>query len=458
MRAWRWRSAGIVLLAIVTLTQATPANALTGALDQLSPPDACVSDDGTAGDCEDGAALVGASWVTVAPGGRHVYATSKDDNAIVTFGRDRTTGDLDMLSCISDSGAGSCDDGVGLDRVRNLAISANGKNVYAIAGFSNALTIFRRNRSTGELTQLGGTSGCIADTGTTECADGNALGEPEAVVVSRDGRNVYVASGLSNAVAVFKRNTRNGALRQLAGADGCISEGGALGCEAGAALTAPYAMAISPDGRSIYVAAGVSNAVAALSRNARTGKLDQPGGTDACVSDTGSGGCENGFALQVPEGVAVSRDGKNVYVTSGGSSSVAAFSRNRQTSALDQLQGVDACVSESGGDGCEDGSLLNNARALAVSADGKTVYVAAGGSNAIVALNRTPTGALDQIVGVDGCVSETGDTGACENGVALLGPDSVAVSQDGRRRNRTLHVYVASTGSNAVDAFSRAQS
>ena len=44
-----------------------------------------------------------------------------------------------------------------------------------------------------------------------------------AVVVSPDGKNVYVASR-GNAVAVFSRNTTTGILTQLSGTAGCIDE------------------------------------------------------------------------------------------------------------------------------------------------------------------------------------------------------------------------------------------
>ena len=59
----------------------------------------------------------------------------------------------------------------------------------------------------GALSQLGGTSGCVSEDGWGgECADGKALDSAGAVAVSPDGRNVYVASFLSDAVAAFDRD------------------------------------------------------------------------------------------------------------------------------------------------------------------------------------------------------------------------------------------------------------
>ena len=58
-----------------------------------------------------------------------------------------------------------------------------------------------------------------------------ALREPapflgsNAVAISPDGKNVYVASSRSDAIAVFRRNARTGRLAQRSGAAGCIAGG-----------------------------------------------------------------------------------------------------------------------------------------------------------------------------------------------------------------------------------------
>jgi DNA-binding beta-propeller fold protein YncE len=69
--------------------------------------------------------------------------------------------------------------------------------------------------------------------------------------------------------------------------------------------------------------------VAAFARDRRTGALTQLPGTDACVSEDGAGGaCADGVGLIVADSVAVSRDGRNVYVASEGNA-VAVFARDR---------------------------------------------------------------------------------------------------------------------------------
>ncbi len=95
-------------------------------------------------------------------------------------------------------------------------------------------------------------------------------------------------------------------------------------------------MAVSPDGKSVYVASQgyapqgyppSGHGVARLTRNPTTGAITQPAGTAGCVSEDGSGPCADGHALNRPYSVAVSPDGKSVYVASIGSSAVVRFKR-----------------------------------------------------------------------------------------------------------------------------------
>jgi DNA-binding beta-propeller fold protein YncE len=123
---------------------------------------------------------------------------------------------------------------------------------------------------TGALTQLPGTDAWVSEDGTGgACADGVALDDPRAVAVSRDGRHVYAASVFSSAVAVFARDRKSGALKQLAGTDACVSDDGTGGaCADGVALGSPSVVAVSPDGGNAYVASGIDgNAVAVFARD-----------------------------------------------------------------------------------------------------------------------------------------------------------------------------------------------
>jgi DNA-binding beta-propeller fold protein YncE len=342
-------------------------------------------------------------------------------------------------------------------------VSPDGKNVYAATNGSDAVSVFSRNQTTGALTQLAGTDGCVSETGTGgACAKGSALDGARYVTVSPDGKNVYVASYFGNAVAIFSRNETTGALTQLAGTDGCISETGTGGaCADGTALNRTRTVAVSPDGKNVYVASQIAHwgeqpanrgAVSVFSRDQATGALTQLPGIDGCVSETGTGGaCTDGTALARAFAVIVSPDGKNVYVASFKSDAVSVFTRNQTTGALTQLPGTDGCVSETGSGGaCTDGAALDGLRGVAVDPGGRNLYVAAAFSDAVTIFSRDETtGVLTQLPGTDGCVSESGTNGACASGTALDGTRSVTVSPDGES------VYVGSFGSSSISVFSR---
>jgi DNA-binding beta-propeller fold protein YncE len=99
-------------------------------------------------------------------------------------------------------------------------------------------------------------------------------------------------------------------------------------CADGRGLTAAAFVTVSPDGKHVHVASLIGNALAAFARDEQTGALSQLPGLDGCVSETGLGGCANGKALVDNTGLAVTRDGKHVYLASWGSHAVAVFARD----------------------------------------------------------------------------------------------------------------------------------
>ncbi|HEY5288316.1 MAG TPA: hypothetical protein VIJ50_14565 [Solirubrobacteraceae bacterium] len=372
-------------------------------------------------------------------------------NAIAIFRRNARSGQLTQspgtAGCIASKGAGGCATGIGLEGPNSVAISPDGRNVYATSLNSNAIDVFARNPSTGALTQA--SSGCIDNVPSSGCTGGRALYGPDVVVVSPDGRNVYVGAFKGSAIAVFRRDPSTGALVQPAGTSGCISYAPLPGCAPGVALAAPEGMAISPDGDNVYVAAALSSALDVFTRNPSTGTLTQASGSAGCIVETPLAGCSTGTQLGGADAVAVSPEGSDVYVTSVLSNSVTSFTRTPTTGQLIQKTGTSACVIYVLAVGCSLGQALNAPEGLAISPDDANVYVTAFAPGAIDVLDRAAeSGALSQKPRRPGCLA-AGPPQSCSLGRGLLGASSIAVSPDGR------YVYSAAFASNSVGVFKR---
>jgi DNA-binding beta-propeller fold protein YncE len=399
------------------------------------------------------APFLGSDALAISHDGRNVYVASSSSNAIAIFRRSATTGRLTqgrgITGCIAARGANGCATAVGLDGPNSVAVSPNGRNVYATSLNSDAVAIFRRNPSTGTLTQARNGSGCIANLASTGCVIGRALDGPDVVTVSPDGDNVYVGAFKGNAIAVFSRNTSTGALAQPAGTAGCIVSTPTSGCATGVTLAAPEGMAISGDGNNVYVAAAVSSALDVLNRNPSTGGLTQAAGAAGCIVETALTGCTTGRQLDGADAVAVSPDDADVYVTSVLSNSVTAFTRTPSTGQLLQQSGTSGCVIYVLAVGCSLARTFSAPEGLAVSPDGASVYGAAFASPAVDVFNRNASsGALMQKPRRPGCVVDS-PTPDCALGRALKGVSSLAVSPDGR------YVYSAAFASSAVGVFKR---
>jgi DNA-binding beta-propeller fold protein YncE len=429
-----------------------------GELTQKPGRDGCLSQTGTGGACDQGHELLGPEALAVSPDGKHVYVASADGNAVAIVTRDPATGALGqgLFDCVSDPVDFTCAGASPLKVPRGIAMSPDGLNVYVVSRDSNSVTVFDRDPTTGMLDQKDGQAGCVAETGGPACRHGRALQSPSAVAVSGDGKNVYVTSSDSDAVAVFDRSPANGELTQKLFLLGCVSEtGSANACQDGKALDAARGVTVSSDGKNVYVASDLSDAVTVFDRDQSTGALTQKADVAGCISRSGTGGdCRQGVALGAAHDVAASLDGKNVYVTAGNSHAIVVFDRDPTTGALTQKAGVAGCVFEPEdptADPCFRGRGLRGASGLTLTADGTSLYVAGRDSSSVAVFDRDPaTGALTQKPGPAGCISDTGAFGACQDGTALGEPHAVVATADGK------NIYVASRFSDAVAIFDRA--
>ncbi len=430
------------------------------------------------GFCRKATAAGGSQGVVTSPDGRNVYITSRLAGAVLIFRRDPATGRLSQpqgkAGCISANGTAVayrirqtgtgrkyrypkgkqvCRRGRRLKGVGDLVISADGRFVYGTSYLSDAVVAFARNPQTGQLTQLPGKAGCISEGGEGGCTVGRRLEDPYGLTISPDGRNVYAATYSSHAVVVLQRDPDTGALTQLPGKAGCVSDLVRKGeCGPGNALKEATGVAVSPDGKNVYVASYFSDALAIFDRDPQTGALTQKPGAGGCIAEAGMHGCTPGGPLKGAESVLVSPDGKDVYVTAAEASGIAIFDRDAATGSLTQKPGTAGCIAfQQKGKTCQAGRAMREPTGIVFSPDASTVYVAAGVSFAVDVFDRSPlTGELTQKPGPAGCVSELRTKGACHTGQGLLGASRIAISPEGAN----LYVAAAFDG---VTVFDRAQ-
>ena len=191
------------------------------------------------------------------------------------------------------------------------------------------------------------------------------------------------------------------------------------------------------------------------------GSVEALPGSTGCLSTDGSDGAD-GSCTTVPvldgsTGIAVSSDGKEVYIAAFFASAVVVLVRDPKNGRLTLLSGRAGCVSADGSDGqCSQGRALDGVSAVAVSRDSKSVYATASSANAVVAFARGANGALRELPGAAGCVSDGGNGGTCTSGRSLIGPQALVVSPDGR--NIYANTVQASGGLvtyDALDTFRR---
>ena len=310
------------------------------------------------------------------------------------------------------------DDQQGLDHLGgaiDVVQSPDGKHVYVASSVDNALVVFSRNADSGQLTYL--TTYRDDDGGLENLAGLRALN------VSPDGRYLYAAA--FEGVSVFSRDPVDGALTLLEVEENNVTDtqsGDPVEGLAGPisiAMDPPIKSPVSKGGQHLYVAAYDDDAIAVFERDSASGLLT----FIESIADTG---CANGpgdNGLCGVSSVVVSADGAQLYATGRRDGTLAVFDRDTDSGTLTLVEVHNG---------------VNGAVAVAVSADGLSVYVAAQDNGAVAIFDRAADGRLSFLANAAG-----------EDDVLSVSTD-VAVSQDGQ------YVYASGYLNDTVVVFERA--
>jgi YVTN family beta-propeller protein len=235
-----------------------------------------------------------------------------------------------------------------------VAFSPDSNTIYVGGGASNDVKIFKA------------TAGVFAAAGTIPISGGP---QPSGLTINADGSRLYVALNQTNEVAIIDTATK-AVTRVKAG-------------------TYPFTTVISADGKKVYVSNWGGKIPAAgdftdgqnpVIVDPRTGI---PVSGTVSVLDTTT----NTIAKQInvglhPTGMAVSPGGDRVYVTNANSDTVSVI--DTATDSVTRTIYV-------GGQGPDQTLLGASPNAIAVSPDGKTLFVANGARNAVAVVDADAT-------------------------------------------------------------------
>lgn len=364
--------------------------------------------------------------IRIAGTNTHIYTAAPDDNALGVFSRNVDPGNPGHGDLAFEQVVRSGEDGAeGINGVVDLVVSADQSHIYTASPLENAVVGFERDALDGTLAFLD-----IEQNGVFGV---NGLSGVSAVAMSPDGEHLYAAGSFANAVASFDRQADDtlpgfGELSFLEFDQNGVAGVGGTG--------APVALAVSPDGRHVYVLGEEEDTISVFLRN-RVATSSNFGRLEYQAHYTNNTGGVTGLAGV--QDLAISSDGVYVYVLGTDAGTLARFTRD---AASGELTFVDF---KQDGFGTPTTSGLTGARSLLLDDVGTSLYVAGAASATIVRFDIDPGGDPLQFAGR----ISNGDPAPITGG-DVFGLDGVSGLYQTPDAD---HVYAASAGRSAVVAL-----
>ncbi len=345
--------------------------------------------------------LDGPNTLVISPDGNHLYSSLYVYNGIAAFSRNLSTGELSFIESVTNGEKGV----FGLDRVVGISISPDGHHVCLCSQAGNALAVFGRNKSNGMLEFIE-----LIEDNTGEI---DGLAGASNVIISQNGKHVYVTSQGDDAIAVFGRDSNSGKLTFIEVYKNRLNniQG----------LDNVFNLIESPDGNHIFTTGAGDNAVVVFRRDKNSGKL-----TFVEHYQNGINGIEG---IDNPLGITCDPDGKYLYIAGAGSDALAVFRIEKNTGLLSFVEFHTKALNPK--------LALDEPRGMAVSSDGNYLYA---------------TGRIDDALNVFNVNRQTGSLtflNSYKNFIGLGEPRCVTVSPDNK------FVYVTSRRGDAISVFQR---
>ena len=329
--------------------------------------------------------------------GRHLYAVGRDDNALVVFALDSASGELSFVDAYVDGENGL----FGLLAPSGVAVSPDDRHVYVTSQQDDALVVFARDATLDTLT--------FAEIEIDGMAGADGLDGASDVAVTPDDELVLVTGFDDDALAIFRRDATSDDLTFVEARK--LVEAGVDGIDGASSL------AVSSDSAYAFVAGALDAAIAVFVRDAT--------GDSFAFAEV-----ELGTALGGVTDVEITGDDANLYAAAYDDDAVSAFAR-------DASGGLTLLSTYIDGSGGVDG--LDGASSIAVREQLDLAFVAGQVEDEIAVFNRDPA---------DGALYFSQALANGSSGIeGLGGPSSVVASADGR------YLYAAAELEGAVVVF-----